>query len=130
MTTFDSYVDLDPTGEVETAAPPRRTLVGLAHWLDPESPVLTIVGVLTAAAGFVMIGIAWSEIAALTNVALQMPYLVSAGITGLALVMVGLLLINLAAKRQDGVARRRQTEALTDAVTQLRQTVEGLQSDG
>lgn len=123
-TTFDSYVDLDPTGEVQTVAASRRPL---GRWLDPESPVLTVVGVLTAAAGFVMIGIAWSEIAALTNVALQMPYLVSAGITGLALVMVGLLLINLAARRQDGVARRRQTEALTDAVTQLRQTVEQLQ---
>ena len=126
-----NYIDSNPTGEFKPvpADPPadrRAVATGLSRWLAPETPTLTYAGVVLAAVGFVLIGVAWSQIAALTNVALQMPYLVSAGITGLALVMVGLLLINLGAKRQDGAARQRQTEALTDAVTQLRAALERL----
>lgn len=128
-----SYLEADPTGEYIPArsAPPatRRGLpIGLSGLLSPESPTLTIGGVIAAAVGFVLIGIAWSQIAALTNVALQMPYLVSAGITGLALVIVGVLMVNLGAKRQDGAARQRQTESLTDAVTQLRSALERLEN--
>jgi hypothetical protein len=126
-----NYTEAAPTGDYEPVAaepPAARPAVatGLSRWLAPETPTLTYTGVITAAVGFVLIGVAWSQIAALTNVALQMPYLVSAGITGLALVMVGLLLINLGAKRQDGAARQRQTDALTDAVTQLRAALERL----
>lgn len=127
-----NYLEAEPTGEfkpVPIDVPARRVLpTGLSRWLAPETPTLTYLGVLTALVGFVLIGIAWSEIAALTNVALQMPYLVSAGITGLALVMIGALLINLGAKRQDGARRQRQTEALTEAVAQLRVTLERLEA--
>jgi hypothetical protein len=132
-TAVGNYMDAEPTGEyrpIPVNAPTERRTVptGMARWMAPEAPTLTYLGVLTAVAGFVLIGVAWSEIAALTNVALQMPYLVSAGITGLALVMIGLLLINLGAKRQDGARRQRQTEALTDAVTELRLTLERLEA--
>ena len=133
MTAPGSYIDADPTGEYAAAPAPfaapmaRRLPSGLSTWMAPESPALTIGGIVVAAVGFVLIGIAWSQIAALTNVALQMPYLVSAGVTGLALVIVGVLLINIGAKRQDGAARQRQTEALTDAVGQLRSALERLE---
>lgn len=127
-----NYIDADTTGQYEPipARPPRSARASTAGWaraLAPETPTLTYAGVITATAGFVLIGVAWSQIAALTNVALQMPYLVSAGITGLALVMVGLLLVNLGAKRQDGAARQRQSEALTDTVRQLQAALERLE---
>lgn len=69
--------------------------------------------------GFVLIAIAWRQVAAETNVALQLPYLVSGGLTGLALVMVGVTVINVAAKRRDAVLREQQTALLADAVAEL-----------
>jgi hypothetical protein len=102
-------IELDEI-QVESAPKTRRQLAFLA----PTSSVPTIVGVIVAAIGFTMIGISWSEVAAQTNVALQLPYLVSAGITGLALVMVGLLLINVSVKRQDAAQRREQMGELID----------------
>ena len=93
------------------------------RWLEPASLVPTYVGVVVVAVGFVLIGIAWSQIAALTVVSLQMPYLVSAGFTGLALVMVGLIIINVAAKRQDGAERARQMQTLTETFQALQQEI-------
>lgn len=132
----NSTIDRDPTGEIAPVddrlgrAPTRRPRrLGRARWASPDSTAPTYAGVLVAAVGFGLIGLAWSEIAGQSNVALQMPYLVSAGITGLALVMVGLLIVSVAAKRQDGAARARQNEMLADAVTQLRLTIEQLESE-
>ena len=69
--------------------------------------------------GFVLIAIAWRQVAAETNVALQLPYLVSGGLAGLALVMVGVTVINVAAKRRDAVLREQQTALLADAIHEL-----------
>jgi hypothetical protein len=49
-----------------------------------------------------------------------MPYLVSGGLTGLGLVMVGVTVINVAAKRRDALLRKQQTELLADALHELR----------
>jgi hypothetical protein len=117
----------DVTGEV--ALPSAAARAGArpwSRWLEPSSFVPTYVGVLVIATGFALIGIAWSEIAALTNVGLQMPYLVSAGITGLALVMVGLIVVNVAARRQDGAERARQMQTLTETFQALQQEIAGL----
>jgi uncharacterized membrane protein len=107
-----------PIEESEAAPPAARRWSGL---IAPTSPAPVIAGVVVVAVGFLLIAIGWARVAGLTNVALQMPYLVSAGITGLALVMVGLLVINLAVKRQDAAERRRQFEALAEAVRELRE---------
>lgn len=87
--------------------------------LRPLSPVPTYVGIAVAALGFVLILVAWSKVAGLTTVALQMPYLVSGGLTGLALVMVGVTTVNIAAKRRDAVLREQQTALLADALREL-----------
>lgn len=116
-----------PAEPVREAAPlevarPRR-FARLA-FLAPTSPVPVAVGVVVIAAGFALISVAWAQVAGLTNVALQMPYLVSAGITAVALVMVGVLCVNLAIKRQDAAERRRQMEQLTEVLQELRQALE------
>lgn len=87
--------------------------------LRPLSPVPTYLGVAVAALGFVLIAVAWGKVAGQTNVGLQMPYLVSGGLTGLALVMVGVTVISVAAKRRDALLREQQMRLLVDALDEL-----------
>lgn len=88
--------------------------------LRPLSPVPTYVGIAVAAIGFLLILFAWGQTAGEVNVALQMPYLISGGLTGLALVMVGVTVVSIAAKRRDAVLREQQTQLLADALHELR----------
>jgi hypothetical protein len=87
--------------------------------LRPLSPVPTYIGIAVAAIGFVAILIAWGQTAGETNVALQIPYLVSAGLTGLGLIMVGVTIVSVAAKRRDALLREQQTQLLADALREL-----------
>ncbi len=106
-------------GHEEAQAPKatwRRQMAGL---FDPASRIPTYLGIVVVLVGFVLIGIAWAKVAALLNVALQLPYLISAGFVGLALVMVGLAIIVMAARRQDAAARTRQLERLTSILLEL-----------
>jgi hypothetical protein len=89
--------------------------------LPALSPVPTYAGIAVAAIGFALIAFAWSKVAGIAdNVALQLPYLVSGGLTGLGLVMVGVTIVNVAAKRRDGLLRQQQTQLLADALEELR----------
>jgi hypothetical protein len=106
--TSSSMSQLD-TIDFEHSAPRSRWRL----LTDPASHVPTYLGVVVAAIGFVMIGIAWA----------QMPYLLSAGLPGLGLVMVGLVIINISARRQDGAARARQMAALTEAMRELQRSL-------
>ena len=87
--------------------------------LRPLSPVPTYLGIAVAAAGFVLILFAWGQVAGEVNVALQMPYLISGGLTGLALVMVGVTVVSVAARRRDAALREQQTALLADALREL-----------
>ena len=95
-----------------------------ARWralLDPASLVPTYVGVVVAMVGFALIGVCWAKVAGLVNVWQQIPYVVSAGLPGLGLVMVGLVVVNVSARRQDGAERAREMAALTEALEGLQQ---------
>ena len=89
----------------------RRIRLPLPN-LDPASPALTWIGLGIAALGFAVIAFSWGKVAALLDVSLQLPYVVSGGLTGLALVVVGMTGVNVAARRQDGAERAREVEAL------------------
>lgn len=117
MTTLDAP-PVTVTGD-EQEPEPRQQLTDRVPALRPISPVPTYVGIAITAIGFVLIAIAWGTVAGETNVALQMPYLVSGGITGLALVMVGLTVVSVAARRRDAVLREQQTQLLADALREL-----------
>src|SRR3954468_9439299 len=98
----------------------RSRLHGLT---DPSSLLPTYAGVLIALIGFALIAVAWARVAGLVDVWKQMPYLLSAGLPGLGLVMTGLVVINISARRQDGAARARQMETLTEALRDLQQSL-------
>lgn len=100
---------------------PRSRLQAIA---DPSSYVPTYAGIVLTLAGFGLIIYGWAKVAGLTDVWRQMPFIVSTGFPGLGLVMSGLLVINIAAKRQDAAERNRQLDTLTDALHELRQTLE------
>ena len=108
----------------DTAAPRRGRLrsVQLPAWLNPTSPAVIWIGLALAGIGFVLIGIAWAQVAGETQVYLQLPYLASAGLTGLGLIMVGMTVINIAAKRRDAVERERQIDQLVSILEEV-QTV-------
>lgn len=100
----------------------RADNVGLADRvpaLRPLSPVPTYLGIAVAAIGFVLIMIAWGQSAGETNVALQVPYLISGGMAGLGLIMVGVTVVNVAAKRRDAQLREQQTALLASALREL-----------
>ena len=81
-------------------------------------------GVVLCAIGFVLIVYTWGRVAALLNVALQLPYIVSGGFTGLALIVVGLTVINVATKRQDAAERSRQLSELRELLAEMRSALE------
>jgi hypothetical protein len=91
---------------------------------DPSSLIPTYAGVLVILVGFALIGIAWARVAGLVDVWRQMPYVLSAGLPGLGLVMTGLVIVNVSARRQDGAARARQLDVLTEAMRDLQRSLD------
>jgi hypothetical protein len=91
---------------------------------DPSSTAPIYLGVVVAAVGFVLLVIGWSDVAGTVDVGRQMPYLMSTGLPGIALVMVGLVLVNISIRRQDSAERARQMSALTETLDKLRTSEE------
>jgi hypothetical protein len=96
----------------------------VAALADPASHLPTYAGVLVALLGFALIGVAWAKVAGLVDVWRQMPYLLSAGLPGLGLVMTGLVIVNVSARRQDAAARARQMATLTEALHDLQRSLD------
>ena len=92
--------------------------------LRPGSPLPVYIGVALCVAGFAMLAYTWGRVADEVQVYRQIPYLVSGGFTGLALVLVGVTVVNVAAKRADAADRQRQHDQLTGALRDLRATIE------
>lgn len=95
------------------------------NWLARDSSVPTWIGIVVAALGFVVIAYGWSRVAGLLSVPLQMPYMISAGFTGLGLICVGVGIVAVQAKRQETAARERQLEEIRDLVVRLDRHVSG-----
>ena len=121
MTMTDDLEVEAPDGELDAPVPPpaRR----LPPWLRPGAPAVTYIGVGLAVLGFLLILLAWGQVAGETQVYLQIPYLVSAGLTGVGLVMVGLTIVNVAAKQRDAADRDRQMDQLVSILGELKSTL-------
>lgn len=123
-------LELDPIDPIDPPTGPSRAsslgrrFSGPYQSLKAIPHVGTWIGVLLATAGAILLVVCWVRTAALTNVALQVPYVVSAGFTGIALVVVGLTVVNIAVKREDAAERATQLGDLRELLAQIRETVE------
>ena len=97
----------------------RPRVVDRVPALRALSPVPTYLGIAVVVIGFVLIGITWGAVADETNVALQIPFLVSGGLSGLGAILVGLTIISVAARRRDAALREQQSSLLADALREL-----------
>jgi len=121
----EPYMDADVVGT--DVPPPPMFLSRVSRPLAALRNVQNLgtwAGVLVSAIGLILIAVAWGKVAGLTNVGLQMPYLVSAGFTGLGLVVVGLAIVSISAKREDAAERSRQLRELREVLADLRAELE------
>lgn len=111
---------------------PRRRTPALGRGLKPGSRLRgvatattgTWIGVVLVAAGFAAIFYTWGKVAGVLNVAQQLPYLVSGGLSGLALVIVGVAVVDVAVRRQDSSERHQQIAQMTRTLAELRELFE------
>jgi len=85
----------------------------MKRFVSRTSPVPIYAGVALVMIGFGLIAYAWGRVAGLESVALQLPYVASAAIPGLGLVVIGVTVVAVQAKRQDAAARLRQLAELS-----------------
>jgi len=102
--------------ETRPAAPGRP----LPSWLQPVSPAWIWGGLVLAALGFGLIALAWGQSAGETQVYRQLPFLASAGLTGLGLIIVGVTLVNVSSRARDAIDRDRQLDELVEVMEELR----------
>jgi hypothetical protein len=94
------------------ARPQRARRSRFAGLLAPLSPAPVYVGIIAIVAGLGTLAYTWSRVAGTAIVALQLPYVISGGFTGIALVVLGVLSMYLGAKRRDSWQRDRRLEEL------------------
>lgn len=82
------------------------------------------IGLAVVAGGFAAIFFSWSKVAGLTNVAQQVPYLVSSGLLGLALVIAGAAIVDVFVRRWDSGERKAQIAQMTEALSEVRELLE------
>ena len=91
------------------------------------SPAPVYLGVTLIVAGLGTLAYTWSRVAGTAIIALQLPYVISGGFTGIALVVLGVLAIYLGVKRRDAWQRDRLLEelgAILETATQPRADAE------
>ena len=91
--------------------------------LRAGAPAWVWVGMGVSVLGFVLIAVGWGQVAGETQVYLQLPYVVSAAVVGLGLVIVGLTVLNIVTRQRDGIDRDRQ---ITQLVTILEEVKDAL----
>jgi hypothetical protein len=76
-------------------------------------------GVLLCIAGFVLIFLGWNGAASVDRITAQFPYLLSGGIAGLGLVVLGAILISVDTRREDETRLEQMLAEVRDALTRL-----------
>ena len=85
-----------------------RVRIGSTAWV--------YIGIVVAFGGLGLIGYAWGRVAGLAHVALQIPYLISAGMVGLGLTAVGIGVAHFAAQHRDQAERAVELKRLGDVL--------------
>lgn len=100
----------------------RKLQTGLAAKAGPGVWIWS--GLALAIIGFVTIFYAWVKVAETVEVGRQMPYVVSGATAGLALVVVGIAVVDMAVRRQDRLERRQQLTTMRLVLEELREAAE------
>jgi hypothetical protein len=74
------------------------------------------VGLLVAGAGLFVIGLAYNAVASQTTLLGQMPYVVSGGLVGLSLVILGAAVLVVSSAREDRAMLEQKLDLLIDAM--------------
>jgi hypothetical protein len=99
-----------------------------ARWLSRATQALLpaarpaawiVIAVTIVIAGLGLIGLAWGEAAGEPEVYRQIPYLLSAGLPGLAMVMIGLAVLTIATRTVAAEERAEQMSQLTRTLQEL-----------
>ena len=81
--------------------------------------VTLVVGIVLVVGGFLAFILGWRGAAGTLSVPLQLPYLVSGGIGGIALVAMGLALVNLASARRETARELAKLQSLVDEAARV-----------
>ena len=103
----------------ESQARSSRRRIGAL--LSGNAPVWA--GVVLLGVAFLLIGLAWREVALLSDVWQQVPYLLSGGFTGVVLALAGLTAISASVRHRDAAEQSRQLDELREILTDLRRAV-------
>lgn len=93
---------------------------GMSSERGPDPRVWTFLGVALIAGGIALLAVAWGLVAGQAQVALQIPYLLSAGLPGAGLIVVGIGSVVIGVRESDARVRRRQQQELLGLLTVLR----------
>ncbi|MGH2663757.1 MAG: hypothetical protein ACRDH8_13345 [Actinomycetota bacterium] len=96
---------------------------------DPQVRYGRILGLFFAVAGFVVIGFGWNGSAKSAYVDVQFPYLISGGLGGLALVLLGSALMIMAQVRAERIKLAGQLEKLGHVMSRAPSAVEAVASE-
>jgi hypothetical protein len=103
-----------------------RAAIAAAPAFDRSSPIPTWIGLGLVGAGFAVLAYGWGKVAGLAAVALQVPYIISAGCIGLGLIVLGAAVVAIQGRRREAAAR---ADVLVELGRVMRE-IERLTADG
>ena len=107
--------------ETSAGSEARSSRRRLGALLSGNAPVWA--GVVLLAIAFVVIGLAWRQVALLSDVWQQVPYLLSGGFVAVVLALAGLTAISASVRHRDAAEQSRQLDELREILTELRRAV-------
>jgi hypothetical protein len=108
-------LETEPAPRSRSAWVRRLSLPG---FLAPRGPGVVYIGIWLTVTGFALLAYTWARVAGIGDVAFQLPYLVSGGLTGVGLVLVGLIVVSIGSRRREAAERARQMERLAGLLSE------------
>lgn len=87
--------------------------------MSRQTRIATYVGIALTGFGFLLIALAWNGAASFDYTPAQFPYLISGGLTGIGLIVVGVTVMIVQTMRQDGADRGAEMERLAEQIREL-----------